>query len=76
PDLSPCDYFFFSISSKLKKQLAGRRYRTRQALASAVYQCMLGIPENEYEDAFKNWIKRLKLCVRNKGNYFEGLTRE
>ncbi len=73
PDLAPCDYFLFP---KLKKQLAGRRYRSRQALGSAVYQCMLGIPKHEYENAFKNWIKRLKLCVLNKGSYFEGLVRK
>lgn len=73
PDLAPCDYFLFP---KLKKHLSGRRYRSRHALGSAVYQCMLGIPENEYENAFKNWIKRLRLCVQSKGDYFEGMMRK
>lgn len=73
PDLAPCDYFLFP---RLKKHLAGRHYKSRQALGSAVYQCMLGIHESEYENAFKNWIKRLKLCVRCNGDYFEGMARK
>jgi hypothetical protein len=26
----------------------------------------------DYENAFKNWIKRLKPCISNGGEYFEG----
>ena len=26
-----------------------------------------------YEKAFKDWIKKLKLCISVKGEYFEGL---
>ena len=31
------------------------------------------IPRKDYENAFKNWIKRLKLCLSHSGEYFEGL---
>lgn len=70
PDLSPCDFFLFP---RLKKHLAGRRYGSRHALGSGIYQFLLSIPQNDYELAFKKWIKRLKLCIANDGEYFEGL---
>ena len=41
PDLSPCDFFLFPL---LKKTLSGRRYESRSALGSAIYQCLQGIP--------------------------------
>ena len=43
-DLAPCDYFLFS---KLKYHLSGRRYNSRNALGSAVYQCLMGVPIEE-----------------------------
>ena len=66
PDLAPCD-------SRLKKHLAGRNYQTRKNLSSAIFQCLNSIPRKDYENAFKNWIKRLKLCLSHGGEYFEGL---
>ena len=70
PDLAPCD---FSLFPKLKNFLSGRRYRSRQALGSAVHQYFQGIPKAEYRDAFRKWIHRLKLCISNRGEYFEGM---
>ena len=70
PDLSPCDFFLFP---RVKKMLAVRRYKTRSALCSALYQCLLGIPKTDYAAAFRSWIERLELCVKVKGDYFEGL---
>ena len=69
-DLSPCDFFLFP---RVKKTLAGRRYKTRSALGSALYQCLLGIPKTDHVAAFRSWIERLELCVKVKGDYFEGL---
>ena len=66
PDLAPCD-------SRLKKHLAGRKYQTRKNLGSAIFQCLNSIPRKDYENAFKNWIKRLKLCLSHGGEYFEEL---
>ena len=68
PDLAPCDYFLFP---KLKYHLSGRRYNSRNALGSAVYQCLMGVPIEEYEKFFQKWIDRLKRCVAG-GEYFEG----
>ena len=63
PDLAPCDFFLFP---RLKKYLTGRRYGSRAALGSGVYQCLMGIPIKDYERAFQQWIKRLKLCIYKK----------
>ena len=66
PDLAPCD-------SRLKKHLAERKYQTRKNLGSGIFQCLNRIPQKDYANAFKNWIKRLKLCLSHGGEYFEGL---
>ena len=52
-DLSPCDFFLFPL---LKKTLSGRRYESRSALGSAIYQCHQSIPKNAYFFAFTEWI--------------------
>ena len=69
PDLAPCNYFLFP---KLKYQLSGRRYNSRNDLGSAVYQCLMGVPIVEYEKCFQKWIDRLKRCVLAGDEYFEG----
>ena len=65
PDLAPCD-------SRLKKHLAGSKYQTRKNLGLAIFQCLNSIHRKDYENAFKNWIKRLKLYLSHGGEYFEG----
>ena len=69
PDLAPCDYFLFP---RLKNHLSGKRYNSRKALGSAIYQCLKGIHVEDYEKCFQNWIERLKRCISAKGEYFEG----
>ena len=66
PDIAPCD-------SRLKKHRAGRKYQTHKNLGSAILQCLNSIPRKVYENAFKNWIKRLKLRLSHGGEYFEAL---
>ena len=51
PDLVPCNYFLFP---KLKYHLSGRRYNSRNALESAVYQCLMGVPLKSMKNASKN----------------------
>ena len=48
------------------------KYQTRKTLGSAIFQCLKSIPRKDYENAFKNWIKRLKLCLSHGGEYFKG----
>jgi transposase len=70
PDLARCDFFLFP---KLKSFLAGRKYRSRQALGPAIYQYLITVPKAAYRDAFKKWIHRLKLCISSQREYFEGM---
>ena len=51
PDLAPCDCFLFP---KFKYYLSGRRYNSRNVLGSAVYQCLMGVPIEEYKNTFKD----------------------
>ena len=69
PDLAPCNYFLFP---KLKYHLSGRRYNSRNALGSAVYQFLMGVPIEEYEKCFQKWIDLPNRCVLAGGEYFEG----
>ena len=36
-----------------------------------MFQCLNGTPQNNYENAFRMCIKRLKLCITYQGGYFE-----
>ena len=49
PDMSPCDFFLFP---RLKKMLSGKKYTSRSSLDSAIYQCLLQIPKEDYLSAF------------------------
>ena len=53
--------------------LAGRKYTSRQKLGAVTFDLLGGVPEYDYDKAFKNRIKRLKLCVSLKGEYFDDL---
>ena len=66
PDLAPCD-FLFPI---LKKYLSGRKFVQRNHLGSAIFQCLNSIHRKVYENAFKDWIRRLKLCISVGSEYF------
>ena len=70
PDLSPCDFW---LNPLIKKCLSGRKFETRTAVGTALYQCTNSIAKSDYKNAFSDWIRRLKKCVEVKGDYFEGL---
>ena len=69
PDLAPSNFFLFP---KLKFHLSGKKYKSRNAIGSAIYQYLMSIPIQEYENCFQKWIDRLKTCIRAEGEYFEG----
>ena len=46
PDLAPCNYFLFP---KLKFHLSGKGYKSRNALGSPVYQFLMDVPIQDYE---------------------------
>ena len=63
---------FCSSSSIFSYHLSERRYNSRYAIGSAVYQCLMGVPIEEYEKCFQKLIDQLKRCVLAGGEYFEG----
>ena len=70
PDLAPCDFW---LNPLIKEALRGRKFESRHAVGSAVFQCMKGIPKEAYRSAFQTWTRRLRKCIEVKGEYFEGL---
>ena len=61
------------LVSRVSKTPRWNKISMRKSLGSAIFQCLNSIPQKDYENAFKNWIKRLKLCLSHGGEYFEGL---
>ena len=49
PDLAPCDFWLFP---KLKKHLSGREFESRAHLGSPIFQCMKGIPREDFKKVF------------------------
>ena len=72
PDLSPCDLW---LNPYIKSCLRGRKFETRSAVGSALYQCINSIPREQFKSVFSERISRLEKCVQVNGEYFEGLSR-
>lgn len=70
PDLAPCDFWLNSLN---KNYMRGRRFESRHAVGSALFQCLNIIPKEAFRKAFSDWIKRLEKCIQVKGEYIEGL---
>ena len=70
PDLAPCDFFLFP---KIKKELGGRSFSSIENLSRAVQAITIGITNDEYQNSFQEWKRRLKLCIDVNGEYFEGM---
>jgi hypothetical protein len=62
--------WLFPFFPRLEKHLPGRKLQTRKAIGSAIFQCLNSIPWKDYENAFRNRIKRPKLCISHGGEYF------
>lgn len=68
PDLAPCDFWLFDyIKSNLTDQT------DKNSLHNAIADIINNIPENEYKKTFNKLIERMRLCIENKGEYFEHL---
>jgi histone-lysine N-methyltransferase SETMAR len=67
PDLAPCYFWLFP---KLKNDLKGQRF-----VEIPDIQCNMklprGIPENDFQDCFRQWHHRLTKCIASQGEYFE-----
>jgi histone-lysine N-methyltransferase SETMAR len=70
PDLSPCDFWLFDY---IKRNLSD--HTSAESLKSEITEILRNIPESEYRKTFKKYLERMKLCIQNKGEYFEHLTK-
>jgi hypothetical protein len=72
PDLASCDFLLFP---KLKNSLKGQRFADLSDIKRNVKTLLRGIPENDFQDCFRQWHHRLTKCIASKGEYFEGDSR-
>ena len=68
PDLAPSDYWLFA---DMKKNLRGRRFGSRSALGSAIYQYGERTPTQSFRAAIQDLTKRWNRCVRLQGEFVE-----
>jgi len=68
PDLSPNDFFLFSL---IKKKMRGKRFSTPEEAIDAFKMHVSEIPSSGWKNCFKDWFDRMKKCIDYKGEYFE-----
>ena len=64
PDLASADFFLFP---KLKSSLKRRRIQTVEEIEENSIRELRVIPQNTFQDAFQNWKKRWKRCIKSGG---------
>jgi histone-lysine N-methyltransferase SETMAR len=67
-DLTPCDFYLFP---ELKNLLAGKKYKTRAALISAVTQYLKHRSSSWFTTGIQKLPQRWQMCVDVGGEYFE-----
>ena len=67
-DLAPSDFWLFDY---LKQRLDS--HSDVESLKSQITEVLLSTPKEEYLKTFKKYVERLKLCIYNRGDYFEHL---
>jgi len=68
PDLAPSDFW---LNDYIKQRLVD--HASIESLASQITETVSAIPKSEYLKTFENWIERMRLCIKYKGDYFEHL---
>lgn len=68
PDLAPSDFWLFPT---MKDTLRGRRFTSRAAIASAIFQWSKQTPKEAFAAAMESWRRRCEKCVRLQGDYVE-----
>jgi hypothetical protein len=69
PDLIPFDFFLFQ---KVKTALKGHHFESTEDIQRYVTQVLNNIPQNAFQDCYKQLQHRWKRCVQAEGMYFEG----
>ena len=68
PDLALCD---FEIFGKLKNELRGKRFKDRESVLQDVQKALQKLYSGGLQNGYKKWVKRCKMCISAKGEYFE-----
>lgn len=68
PDLNPLD---FSIWDLLEEKACSKTHKSIESLKSALVRAWDKISDDTLSSVVENWRKRLQLCVRANGGYFE-----
>jgi surfactin synthase thioesterase subunit len=68
-DLTPCDFFLFQ---KVITALKGNRFESTEDIQMFVMQVLNDIPQNAFQECYKQWQQRWKKCVQVHVMYFEG----
>jgi hypothetical protein len=66
PDLGLCD---FTLFSKLKMKLKGRRFETVSDIQRESQVVLYSIKENDFHGAFEAWKKQWDRCISSQGDY-------
>jgi len=65
PDLA--SWFFPKLKNALKEQ----RFADLSDVQRNVKTLLWGIPENDFQDCFRQWHHHLTKCIVSQGEYFE-----
>ena len=69
PDFADCDFFLFQ---KLKLTVKKHHFESTENIQRSVTQALNYIPQNAFQECYKEWQHRWKMCVQAQGMYFEG----
>jgi len=69
PDLALYDFLLFQ---KAKLALKGRHFESTEYTQWAVTLVLNDVPQNAFQECYKEWQHRWKRCVQAQGMHFEG----
>jgi hypothetical protein len=64
--------FNFWLIQKLKNDRKGQRFGDIPDIQRNVTTLLAGIPENDFQDSFRQWRDRLTKCKASQGEYCKG----
>jgi len=67
-DLATCYFFLFQ---KVKSAVKGHHFESTENIQKFVTQVLNDIPQNAFQECYKEWQHRWKRCVQANGMYFE-----
>jgi len=69
PDLASCEFFLFQ---KVKSAVKGHHFGSTEDIQRSGTQILKDISQNAFQECYKQWQQRWKMCVQAQGTYFEG----